>query len=139
MCRKVLCLVGVSLLLAAGLASAQTFGQITGRVVDASGGVLPGASITVTNPQTGVAATEPANSAGVYVFPNLLPGTYNVRDVGGYATRDGRVVRWRTLFRADSLHRLTDDGLEAGVEQVGLPIRAQPVKAVRAKQGSPAD
>ena len=73
MYRKILWLVGVSVLLPAGLASAQTFGQITGRVVDASGGVLPGASITVTNPQTGVAATEPANSAGVYVFPNLLP------------------------------------------------------------------
>jgi protein-tyrosine phosphatase len=36
-----------------------------------------------------------------------LSGTYNVRDVGGYRTRDGRVTRWRTLFRADSLHRLT--------------------------------
>ena len=39
-----------------------------------------------------------------------LPGTYNVRDVGGYATRDGRQVRWRTLFRADSLHRVTPEG-----------------------------
>ena len=31
---------------------------------------------------------------------------YNFRDVGGYAGRDGRTVRWRRLFRADSLHRL---------------------------------
>jgi protein-tyrosine phosphatase len=35
-----------------------------------------------------------------------LPGTYNVRDIGGYRTRDGHMTRWRTLFRADSLHRL---------------------------------
>lgn len=35
-----------------------------------------------------------------------LDGTYNVRDIGGYRTVDGRRTRWRTLFRADSLHRL---------------------------------
>jgi protein-tyrosine phosphatase len=35
-----------------------------------------------------------------------LDGTYNVRDIGGYRTRDGLVTRWYTLFRADSLHRL---------------------------------
>jgi protein-tyrosine phosphatase len=35
-----------------------------------------------------------------------LQGTYNVRDTGGYGTRDGRSTRWRTFFRADSLHRL---------------------------------
>jgi protein-tyrosine phosphatase len=29
-----------------------------------------------------------------------------VRDLGGYRTRDGRITRWRTFFRADSLHRL---------------------------------
>jgi hypothetical protein len=65
----------LSLLLAASPSFAQTFGQITGRVLDSSGAVLPGATITVTNPQTGIAATEQANTAGVYVFPNLLPGT----------------------------------------------------------------
>ncbi len=36
-----------------------------------------------------------------------LDGTYNFRDVGGYPTRSGATVRWRTLYRADSLHRLS--------------------------------
>lgn len=36
-----------------------------------------------------------------------LAGTYNVRDIGGYRTNDGRETRWRRFFRADSLHRLT--------------------------------
>jgi protein tyrosine/serine phosphatase len=31
---------------------------------------------------------------------------YNFRDVGGYIGSGGRTVRWRRLFRADSLHRL---------------------------------
>ena len=32
--------------------------------------------------------------------------TYNFRDVGGYSGLDGRMVRWRRVFRADALHRL---------------------------------
>lgn len=41
----------------------------------------------------------------------LLPlaGTVNFRDVGGYPTEDGHRVRWRRLFRADSLNRLTEE------------------------------
>lgn len=35
-----------------------------------------------------------------------LPGAYNIRDIGGYPTSDGRKTRWRTFLRADSLHRL---------------------------------
>jgi len=40
-------------------------------------------------------------------------GTFNLRDVGGYATAEGGRVRWRTLFRADSLHRLPAEAQEA--------------------------
>jgi protein-tyrosine phosphatase len=35
-----------------------------------------------------------------------LPGTLNLRDVGGYPTRDGGRVRWRALLRSDALHRV---------------------------------
>jgi protein-tyrosine phosphatase len=38
-----------------------------------------------------------------------LDGAFNVRDVGGYPTRDGKITRWRRLLRADSLHRLTPE------------------------------
>lgn len=37
-----------------------------------------------------------------------LDGVANFRDLGGYPTGDGRTTRWRTLFRADGLGRLTD-------------------------------
>ncbi len=44
---------------------------------------------------------------------------FNFRDLGGYQTVDGRVVRWRTLFRADGVHRLTiDDIAPLGVRTV---------------------
>lgn len=34
---------------------------------------------------------------------------YNFRDLGGYATADGRVVRWRRLFRSGELQRMSED------------------------------
>jgi len=41
-----------------------------------------------------------------------LDGVFNFRDLGGYPTEDGRSLRWRTLFRADGLGRLTADDVE---------------------------
>lgn len=40
-----------------------------------------------------------------------LPGAFNVRDIGGYQTTDGRQVRWGQVYRAGSLSYLTDEGL----------------------------
>ncbi|MGH9079937.1 MAG: tyrosine-protein phosphatase, partial [Acidimicrobiales bacterium] len=37
-----------------------------------------------------------------------LDGCVNFRDLGGYRTGDGRSVRWRRLFRADGLNRLSE-------------------------------
>ena len=39
--------------------------------------------------------------------------TFNFRDVGGYAGERGRTVRWRRLFRSDSLHALDGADTEA--------------------------
>lgn len=38
---------------------------------------------------------------------------FNFRDLGGYSGLDGRTVRWRRLFRSDSLHRLNGADAEA--------------------------
>ena len=38
-----------------------------------------------------------------------LSGASNLRDLGGYATSDGRTVRWRQIFRSNHLGHLTDD------------------------------
>jgi protein-tyrosine phosphatase len=37
---------------------------------------------------------------------------FNFRDLGGYEARDGRRVRWNTLYRSDTLHRLTEADAE---------------------------
>jgi protein-tyrosine phosphatase len=41
-----------------------------------------------------------------------LEGAPNFRDLGGYATEDGRRVKWGLFFRSDHLHNLTDADLE---------------------------
>jgi protein-tyrosine phosphatase len=48
-----------------------------------------------------------------------VEGTLNLRDVGGYPTADGRVVRRGRLFRSDHLNGVTDDGLRA-LDALGL-------------------
>ena len=35
-----------------------------------------------------------------------LPGCLNLRELGGYETTEGKQIKWRTLLRSDSLHRL---------------------------------
>jgi len=68
-------------------ALAQSFrGQVRGTVVDQTGSVLVGAKVTLLNVSTGVAATKPTDSAGIYVFDFVEPGTYTVTvEVVGFA------------------------------------------------------
>ena len=49
-----------------------------------------------------------------------LSGPVNFRDLGGYDTTDGRRVRWRRLFRSDSLSPVTVDDARVLTEDLGL-------------------
>jgi hypothetical protein len=51
---------------------------ITGFVHDTSHAVIPGATITVKNTATGVVTITHTSGTGVFSFPNLTVGTYNV-------------------------------------------------------------
>jgi hypothetical protein len=57
----------------------QTFGEITGTVIDSSGGAVSGANVSVTNPQTNATRQTTTNATGTYSFPALQPGVYNIR------------------------------------------------------------
>ena len=48
-----------------------------------------------------------------------LDAVHNFRDLGGYPARDGKLTRWRRLFRADGLYRLTERDLDR-VRELGL-------------------
>src|SRR3989475_5057560 len=71
----------VALLVAAPQAFAQgggasTTGSINGRVLDASGAVLPGVTVTATSASLMGVQTSVTDSGGNYRFPALPPGTY---------------------------------------------------------------
>ncbi|HUB34169.1 MAG TPA: carboxypeptidase-like regulatory domain-containing protein [Bryobacteraceae bacterium] len=88
----------------AGIVSAQTFGSIQGVVQDPSGAFVPNATVTVTNTATSVARTTTTNANGLYVFPDLVPGTYNVQVVAsGFSTvtKQDILVQVQQAVRAD--------------------------------------
>src|SRR5206468_7790278 len=69
----------------------QTLGTITGEVKDSTGGVVPGATVTVLNKATNATRTTSSNGVGLFDFPALPPGTYTVTsELQGFrtATRD---------------------------------------------------
>jgi len=72
-------------LLCAVSAWTQENAEMKGTVTDPSGAVVPGAAITITNTSTGEIKTTTSNGAGLYDFPNLHIGTYNLKaDAKGF-------------------------------------------------------
>src|SRR5215472_6267251 len=79
-------IVGSMLVLLASLlwampSEAQTAatGAVLGTVTDPGGAVTPGVLVELTNSATNESRSTQTNSAGEYVFPNVNPGTYNLR------------------------------------------------------------
>jgi protein tyrosine/serine phosphatase len=50
----------------------------------------------------------------------VLEGAVNFRDQGGYPTENGRFVKWRRIFRSDSLHDLTESDVQTITGTLGL-------------------
>jgi hypothetical protein len=65
--------------------AAQDFGRIGGTVSDASGALVPGASVHVINTQTNAAATFTTSEQGRFTADNLAPGGYRIEaDAQGF-------------------------------------------------------
>src|SRR6516165_3204848 len=83
---------------------AQTFGEITGRVTDPSGAVIPGASITLTNVNTNAVRTVVSAEAGTYTLASVAPGFYRMRtELAGFkaAVSDQFEVQVQQVVRLD--------------------------------------
>ena len=98
----------------------QDTATITGTVTDASGAVVPGAAITVTNVQTNISVRTQSDSAGSYVVPSLRPGEYSVTtERSGFpkVVRTGITLQIAQVARIDVT--LQAGGLTETVEVVG--------------------
>jgi hypothetical protein len=70
---------GLLILISAGSVQAQEAGgTIVGTVADPAGAAVANASVAIKNTATGVERSTTTSDDGVYVAPNLIPGTYRV-------------------------------------------------------------
>lgn len=82
------------LLLLATSAFAQTTGGLSGRVTDSTGGSLPGVTVEARSPALQGVRTDVTDGEGLYRFPILPPGAYEVRFVlDGFNSESRRDVR----------------------------------------------
>lgn len=85
----------VALSLAAGLTGtlhSQGLGSIVGTVTDPSGGLVPSATVKITDEGTSLTRDTATNTQGYYVVPSLRPSNYSVTvEAAGFApvTRKG--------------------------------------------------
>ena len=102
------------LLLFCAQAFSQSNASINGTVTDESEGVLPGATVTVTNVETGITKEAFTNDSGVYNFPGLQVGLYRVT-----AELDGFQKQTKTGIRlvASDNFRLSFELAIAGIEE----------------------
>jgi hypothetical protein len=75
---KIVSQVMLFLLCATGLSAQSFFGSLRGRVVDQSGSVIPGATVSLIDQGTGLQRSTVSGGAGEYAFASLNPATYTV-------------------------------------------------------------
>src|ERR1051325_8271646 len=95
-------------------------GSLLGNVSDASGLVLPGVTVTITEVNTNISYSTLSNDSGYYTFSNLKDGVYRVvSELSGFkrVVRDGVAVAVNTTVRADL--KMEVGGIEESVTVVG--------------------
>ena len=71
------------------------YGSLTGNVTDGTGAAIPHAKVEVLNMGTGLVKTDITDDRGVYLFSDLLPGTYKITisaPAFGSRVKEGAVI-----------------------------------------------
>jgi Carboxypeptidase regulatory-like domain/TonB dependent receptor len=100
-------------------------GSVSGTVKDATGAVIPKATVTTTNTDTGVRQSVVSNDTGAYSFPTLPVGHYNL-DIAAAGFRPYR--RARITVDVNSA-LLVDAVLEVGENQETVTVQESVVQA----------
>ena len=130
--RLVWLVAAMGLFVLAAPAGAQDYrARVQGTVTDSSQGALPGATVTLLNEATGVAATATSDEQGRYLFDFVEPGMYSVSaSLGGF-----KAVELKNI-RVQQRQTLTVDlPLEVGGVEEKVIVEAPPV-TVQFKSGS---
>ena len=77
----------------AAVAQGETTSAIVGQVRDTTNAVVPGATVTIANPETGLKRSAKTDDAGRFNFPQLKPGVYSVSvEAQGFEARKNNNV-----------------------------------------------
>ena len=119
-----ICLAICLLLAAAPNLHAQASSGITGTVTDASGAVVPGATVTATNTVTGVSTIGVSQASGGYIIIDLIPGTYTVKiEKTGFQT----FVANNVAVEPGGKRSTIDASLKAGEVQQVVEVKADAI------------
>ena len=105
-------------------AFAQQRGAISGKVLDPDGLNLPGATVTITEQQTGLTRTVVTASTGAYSIPNLEPGVFTlVVEMTGF----GAIKQTDVVLTAGSMITLEVKMQVAGLKEAVLVTGQAPL------------
>jgi hypothetical protein len=119
--RLTVALAVVAVLAWAGPSMAQIqTGEIFGRVVDKTGAVLPGVTVTISGPALLQPQTAVTSETGSYVFPRIPIGTYQVKfELPGFKTQIFENIRVTIGFRAQVNAELEVSAVEETITVTG--------------------
>jgi len=112
---------------------------LNGRVLDASGGSIAGATVTATNTATGLSRSAETSAAGEYVIPALPAGEYNVAVTFTGFGKQTKVITLQVGQSAELVFNLTPGSVEQKVEvsatsEVAEPTRTQVSTVITERQ-----
>lgn len=128
--RFVLLMLGALTMVSVGAIAgkAQTSGEITGLVTDSSGGAVAGATVMVRNKATGATRSITTNNEGLYTFPSLLPGQYDLKiEQQGFKTavRDNITLAVQQTVRLDVAMEVGQVGETLTITSNGALLNAE--------------
>jgi hypothetical protein len=128
-----LAVLAILLLLPAPSGAQAVTGTLLGTVTDSTGAGVPGATVTITEVQTGIRRSATTNASGNYVFSNLKDGVYRVEaELSGFrkTVHENVKVDVNTTVRVDL-------ALQVGslTEAVTVVQEAPPLQTDRADTG----
>jgi Carboxypeptidase regulatory-like domain len=125
-----LCVAGAPLL----MAQTSSTGALSGTVTDPSGGVIVGATVTVTNLATGQMRTAATNSGGSYQFSLLPPGNYSVHfEAKGFKSTDVSSI---TINVTETLELNRKLEIGSSSEQVTVEANTETIQTENATNGT---
>jgi hypothetical protein len=120
--RLLLTAVAIVVTLSIPVWSQEVSASITGTITDASGAVVVNAAITAKDVNRGTVYTTSTNEAGIYLFPRIPPGMYEVKvEAKGFKT----VIRQDIILEVNQRARL-DVGLEVGALTESVQVTGEP-------------